>query len=277
MKFPDLVEAIAALGADGIDVNEIYMGLSPNPDPSVLRSSRRLCESFGLRITSCWFWADMLAAVTMESFESALAHATRYLAIAEILHAPCITITNGHLPPGLEATAAHSILMRLYEQLLPRAEDHGVMIGLEAGRAGTPFNSPQGVLSIVNAFESRFLTVTPDFESWRRPTQKMGARYIQDSEAPKGEPLSVEVFREVLPYSPYIHAKFLEFDESGTDPNYPIDDIFAAVRAEGGDHTFTIEYEGWIPDIHPERDSRVETAKAIALIRRQFAPQQPVS
>ena len=85
------------------------------------------------------------------------------------------------------------------------------------------------------------------------------------------EGLPVEVFADCLPYSPFVHAKFLEFDDSGTDPNIPVDEMFAAVRAAGGDHVFCVEYEGWIPDLFPERDALAETAKAVALLRRQLA------
>ena len=41
-------------------------------------------------------------------------------------------------------------------------------------------------------------------------------------------------------------------------------------RAAGTDHVFCVEYEGWIPDLFPERDPLVETKKAVALLRRQL-------
>jgi sugar phosphate isomerase/epimerase len=270
MSLADVVEATAAMGVQGIDINEMYMGFNPNPDPALLRSIRRLCESFGLKITSCWFWGDLLAAVTMESLDAAVAHITRYLAVMETLRSSSLTISNGSLPPGVAVEEARSILRRLYERLGPIAEDHGVVIGFEAARAGTPFNSPQGALELVKEFDSPFLTLTPDFESWRRPTEKMPMRYAEDPDSVQAEPLAIHVFADCLPYSPFIHAKFLEFDETGTDPNYPLDEMFAAVRAGGRDHVFTIEYEGWIPDIHPERDAATETRKAIDLIRKQL-------
>lgn len=268
MTFADIVETAAQMGVQGIDVNEIVMGLNPNPDPRRLREIRSVCGSFGIEITSCWFWADVLGGIVMGSFDQAIGHLERYLAIAAQLEARYITLHNGTPPKGMALNEGRSMLIRAYEKLGVLAERYGVIIGFEAPRPAAPFNSPAGALDLVKAFNSPYLTVTPDFESWRRPTEKMPMRYAEDPDMVQGEPLPIELFRECLPYSPYIHAKFLEFDETGTDPNYPLPEMFTAIREGGMEHDYCIEYEGWIPDIHPERDPYVETLKAIDLVRR---------
>jgi hypothetical protein len=269
MTFFEIAEKIAEMDVDGIDVNEIYMELNPNPNPARLRAIKRGCASLGLEITSCWFWGNMLGAVAMESFDAVTAHIGRYLAIAEYLNARFLTISNGNLPRGLTVEEGRSVLARLYERLARLAEDHQVIIGFEAPRAGSPFNSPSGTLELVKSFDSPYLTITPDFESWRRPTEKMPMRYAEDPDSVQAEPLPVQVFTDCLPYTSLIHAKFLEFDETGSDPNYPLREIFAAIRESGRVHDLCIEYEGWIPDIHPERDPIRETLKAVDLVRRE--------
>lgn len=273
LTVPGMIEWAADTGFDAIDVGESWMGLSPNPNPALLRNIRTWTRDAGLTISSCWFWSDLLAATTiLGSTEQAVDHVRRYLAIAETLGAGYITLQNGVVPPGMSVSDARSLLLDLYSRIAPAANDCGVVIGIEAARVTSEFNSPQGALELVREFGSDRITVTPDFESWRRPRPGMPPlSYPENPGRTLDEPLTVDVFADCLSHSPMIHAKFLEFDEDGLDPNIPVVELLGAVRADAADHVLCVEYEGWIPDLFPEREPRRETAKALDLIRRQLA------
>lgn len=94
------------------------------------------------------------------------------------------------------------------------------------------------------------------------------ASYAEDPGARQAPPLSVQDFVDCLPYSRYVHAKFLEFDEDGDDRNFPIAELLAAVRDDPDTHDLPVEYEGWLPEVDPELDPETEAAKAVALVRR---------
>jgi hypothetical protein len=96
----------------------------------------------------------------------------------------------------------------------------------------------------------------------------MPTQYAENPDAPQAKPCSLAVFEACLPYAPYTHAKFLEFTEDGEEPNYPIHELMALALADSRDHDFLIEYEGWLPEVHPERDEIRETTRAVALMRR---------
>ena len=52
------------------------------------------------------------------------------------------------------------------------------------------------------------------------------------------------------------------------EPNYPIAEMMSMVKHSNREHTFVIEYEGWIPDINPHLDPGMETKKGIDLLKR---------
>lgn len=92
--------------------------------------------------------------------------------------------------------------------------------------------------------------------------------HCENKDAKKPQPASIELFNECLPYSPYIHFKLLSLDEQGEEPHFPIPEIMKGINNSGIEHYLCIEYEGWIPDFHPERDPIEETRKCVDLIRR---------
>jgi hypothetical protein len=273
LTVPEMIEWAAKTGFDAIDLGESWMGLSPNPDPARLRDIRSRTRDLGLSVSSCWFWSDLLAATTiLGSPDRAMDHVRRYLAIAEAVGATYVTLQNGVVPPGITTAQARAVLLDLYAQIAPAAADHGVVVGFEAARPTSEFNSPQGALDLVREFDSELITVTPDFESWRRPRPGMPPlSYPENPGRQLDEPLDVSVFVDCLAHAPLIHAKFLEFDEDGEDPNIPAIALLDALRADDNDHVICVEYEGWIPDLFPDREPRRETGKALDLIRRRLS------
>ena len=56
--------------------------------------------------------------------------------------------------------------------------------------------------------------------------------------------------------------------ENGEEPHFPIPEVMDAINNSSIDHLLCLEYEGWIPDVVPERDSYEETRKCVEMVRR---------
>jgi hypothetical protein len=263
-----VIERTAAMGADGIDVQEAHLGLCPHPDPATVRRLRRATSAAGLDVVSCWFYADVLGVAGLYSVDVAVAHIERYLAITEAFEGRFLVIQNGSPPPGMTVPAGRDSLFRLYERIAPLALDHGVVVAFEAARVGTPFNSPDTAAALVREFGSEALSVAPDFEAWRRPTDRMPTGYVEDPGRTQPAPLPVEALEACLPWAPFIHVKYLEPQEDGSDPNYPIAELLAAIQASDREHVLSVEYEGWLPEIHPELEPAEQATRALSAVKR---------
>lgn len=266
LTIEDIIDRTAAMGVEAIDVQEIYLGLSPNPDPSRMRQIRLRIAARGLNVSSCWFDSHLLALAGLYSVDSVVEHLTRYLAIAESFNAKYLVVQNGEPAPGVTSAEARGQLMAVYERVAPLAEDHGITLCIEAARSFSEFQSPLGALALIRDLDSPSVRLAPDFEAWRIPQDYMPSAYI-GHDGPTHEPLSIDAFRECLPYAPYVHAKLMEFDDNGTDPNYPVDDLMRETQGSPLQHDVLLEYEGWVPEVFPDRDAETETRKGVELIR----------
>ncbi len=58
----------------------------------------------------------------------------------------------------------YNLLLRIFEKIIPTAEEYDVRIGLESSRT-LGLKTPQIALKLVKALDSNYLTVTPDFRA----------------------------------------------------------------------------------------------------------------
>jgi len=169
--------------------------------------------------------------------------------------------------PGMKLEEEYNLLLKFFEKIIPTAKEYGVTIGLESART-SGLKTPQTALRLVKALGSDYLTVTPDFEAWRTPTEDIPSLHVEVPGMKATGPVPIDVFKECLPYAPLIHAKLLTFDENGEEPNFPIAEMMSLIKQSNLEHTLSIEYEGWIPDINPQLDPVVETKKGVALLKK---------
>jgi hypothetical protein len=267
-SFEEMVELTARTGAASIDLNEYLIGFDPHANLRQVHRKKQCVASNGLDVLSCWFYTDLIGAAQTYSIDRGVEFIEEYLAVAAELGARYAVMFNGEPAPGMSVEEGRSLLLRTYERIAPAAEEYGVIVGFEAARAAATFNSPLGALELVRSFGSKYLTVTPDFESWRRPRPGMPTQYAENPEAPQAKPCTLDVFEACLPYAPYTHVKFLEITDDLEEPNYPIRELMSLALADSRDHDFLVEYEGWLPEVHPERDELRETSRAVTLMRR---------
>jgi len=270
--FDEFLEVVAEISPDKlIDLMEDYVPMHPHTNMYELIQLKKHINSYGLTINSNWGYTDLNAAVYVDGFEQVVNDLKEYIVVAATLGAKFMnTPLDSSLLPGMKYKEAFELYLKIYEELIPVAEEYNVIIGLDTGLVEPypGFSSPQTALKLVKDLGSDYLTTTPDFEAWRKPTEDMPMVFVETSDIKKTEYLSMDVFKECLPYSPFLHAKFLKFDEKGEEPHFPIAEMMSLVKQSTREHTFCIEYEGWVPDINPHLDPVTETKKGIDLLKR---------
>lgn len=264
-KIEDIINIVADMGAEGIDICEEYIPCHPQPDLAKIRDIRKLVENRKLKMGASWFCTEIGGAIKASDEAHALEVYKKNIIIASELGAEFICIP---LLLNLKEMTYEQIkqqFIHYFEQLLPFAEQYNMPIAHECAR-----EKANGLaLEMAKYFNSKYYTVCPDLEAWRMdtPDLPLGA-HCEDPSAGKPTSEPIELFKECMPYSPYVHFKLLSLDEQGEEPHFPIPEMMNMINNSPIDHYLCVEYEGWIPDIHPERDSRTETKRCIELIRR---------
>ena len=265
--FDEVLEINTELGINSVCLMEDHIPCHPHTDLYKLLQLKKKIANLGLTINSCWFYSDYIGGSYASSLERVVDDTKEYLAVTAALDAKFMTGPVGVGVPGMKLEEGYNLLLNFFEKIIPTAEEYGVTIGLESART-SGLKTPQIALKLVKALNSDYLTVTPDFEAWRIPTEDIPSGHVEIPGMKATEPISIDVFEECLPYAPLIHVKLLTFDERGEEPNFPIAEMMSLIKRSNREHTLTIEYEGWIPEINPHLDPVVETKKGIALLKR---------
>jgi len=266
----DILDVVAGLGITEIELNEDYLRLPAYRGLTGLRRLRSEIDGRGLSLLSTWFYTDFLGAVRIAPASELVDQLKEYLAVAAELGARQLTVPLGDGYRGLDIADGRRALVEIFRAVLPAAQDLGVRIGIETGRAEGLYHTPSAVLALVKTFDSNLLRIVPDFEAWRHATSDLPLQHVE-AQAETAGPAPISLFEECLPFAPIVHAKLLRLDDEGDEPHYPIERLLAAITRSPYPHTLEIEYEGWVPDIDPSLDCVEQTARCIALLRRHGA------
>jgi hypothetical protein len=260
----DIIAMVADMGVEGIDICEEYIPCHPHPDLVKIRNLRQLVERKKLRIGATWYCTEILKAIKASDEAHVLDVYRKNILIACEMGAGYVCIPM-LLDDDLTYEERLWTYLRYFEKLLPFAEKNNMPIAHECPRQ----NTPQMSLEIAKYFHSKYYRVCPDLEVWRVNTLDLPlSAHGENPNAIPPSPESIDLFRECLPYAPYVHFKLLALDENGEEPHFPIPEIMQAINESPINHYLCIEYEGWIPDIRPEKDSLTETRRCVELIRR---------
>ena len=252
---------------EGRDQASNLLKNNPRYDVAFYFTCNLKIASFGLGITSCWFYTDLVGGCYASSVKRVADNLKEYLAVTATLGGEFTVGPVGTGPPGMKLETGHDLLKNIFENVIPTAEEYNVRIALESART-SGLKTPQTALRLVKDLESDYLTVAPDFEAWRIPTKEIPSAHVENPGMEASGPVSIDVFKECLPYSPLIHAKILTIDENEEEPNFPIAEMMSLIKESEREHTLSIEYEGWIPDINPHLDPIIKTEMSIALLKR---------
>ena len=264
MQVDEMIETIASMGVDSFDPTSEYLPIYPGVNLLEMDRIVKKCNDMKLPITSTWFMCDIPAAIRASSIGTVLDETRRYIALTARLGAKFITYPFLFNVPGMTMDDHYETHLRFFEKLLPTCEEYGVIFAHETARE----HASGLVLRLCKEFASKYYTICPDFEAWRIATPDMPLVHAERPADEVTNPESVELFRELLPYAPLVHAKLLSLDENGEEPHFPIPELMQAINESPIEHHLDVEYEGWIPDIHPERDCVQETRHCVELLRR---------
>lgn len=260
----DILKAVSEMGVDFVDIYEDYIPCHPHVKLHELHQLRKKAEGYHLPVKGCWFCTDIIAAVYAGSIETVSQNFKEYLAVTQSLGGEFISIPFLFNVPGITMETGKEILLEFFEKVLPAAEEYKVCIAHELPRVGTS----RAALDIYHQLKSDYYTLCPDLEAWRVTTEDIPLQHAENPDTASYEPEPLSLFKECLPYSPYIHFKLLGFDEKGEDPHFPIPEIMRLINESDSNHHLCIEYEGWIPDICPKLDGDVGTQMCVDLIKR---------
>ena len=255
ISFEKAFSLLAETGVKGVDLFEEYIQVHPHANLYQLRELEKMIKKNGMIVNSCWYYTDPLRGAYVTSREDIIEQLKEYIAITGFLGGRYIALPPGEPAPGMNGKQAQEALQSIYEEVVPVCEEYNVIIGMEVGRMHSPISSPIGALEVVKNIQSKYITVCPDWEAWRLDNPKIPDFYAECPDIKRDPPCPLSVLEEILPYSPFIHAKLFEFDEeTGLDPNFPLNDMFEIINKSMIKHSFSIEYDGWTPDCFPEKD-----------------------
>lgn len=260
----EIIDIIGNLGVDSIDFIHDYLYCHPHANIYKLKALKKRTEAAGLKTLSLWFRTDIVAAIYAASFKEAIDNFNEYIAISADFGTKYLTCPFLNNTPGVSIEKSKEVLLRFFEHVLPVAEEYNVVIGHEIARQGTP----EASLWLNNKLKSPYYTPCPDFEAWRLVTDDISFDHVEKTDSNNHQPTSIELFKDCLKHAKVMHAKLLSFDANGEEPHFPIAEMMEAVNATGKGYHFSIEYEGWIPDIKPELNCIEETKKGVDLLKR---------
>ena len=193
--FDEILETVAEINPDkNIDLMEDYVPCHPHTDMLELIKLKKRIESFGLIINSNWFYTDLIGKVHIESFEKVVNDLKEYIIVVATLGAKFMnTPLDCPLLPGMKYEEGYELVLKIYEEIIPLAEEYNVILGIDGGLPG--FCSPRTALKLVKDLGSDFLTVTPDFEAWRTPSEDIPGLFVETSDSEKTEGLPIEVLK----------------------------------------------------------------------------------
>lgn len=261
----DIINMVADMGVEGIDICEEYTPCNPHPDLRKIDEIRDILDEKKLRMGAYWFITEVGNAIKSGGEERALEVYKKNILVAKEMGAEyaCFPFLPNFREKSPEQIKEQFI--RFFDKLLPFAEKHNMPLAHECAR-----EKGNGLLlEIAKHFNSKYYSVCPDLEAWRidTPDLPLGA-HADDLTADKPTPETLELFKECLSYSPYIHFKLLSLDEYGEEPHFPIPGLMELINQSPIEHYLCVEYEGWIPDIHPDRNCLTETKRCVEMIKK---------
>jgi len=112
---------------------------------------------------------------------------------------------------------------KVIETCLPFAEKYNVKLAMELHSPATP----DRFLEVLKAFDSEYLGLVPDFSTWYHAGG-----------------LSMDSFRECLPYTIHVHGKAHNIIEpDGDEPTIPYRDLMGILKEYGYTGSIVAEYE----------------------------------
>ena len=230
-KYADIC---AEMGLDGVELTQYYF---PETTPAYLNTLKRHLFRSGLELAGTAI-GGAFCLPTPEERQKHIAFAKEWLDISALLGSPCLRVFAGEAPEGSSDEDAFEWTVAGLKECAARAEQVGVMIGVEnhGGLTGTA----EGLVRILQAIGSDWVGALLDFGNYSRD--------------PYAE------FEHTAPYAVMTHAKPTS-DFSGRRDYVDYRRVAQIMRETGYRGFLSIEYE------EPGRDAMIEVPRFAAYLR----------
>lgn len=226
------IRQAAEMGCDGVElIAEQHIPGWPNPSLDDLTTIRELLASLNMELFcfSCYFGKN-IRSDRPQTQDEMVHHAKRMIAMTAYLGAKVMR-------PAFTANPV-SELTDLVRLVLPTLEKYGVIWGVEL-HAPHP---PSYYLEALEAIESPWFRLVPDFSCWQGPN---APGQIQTN--------ALSTFEPLLKYTVHCHAKAHMFDANGEEPNTPYRELLGMLADHGFEGSVAGEFEGWIINYAPSQ------------------------
>jgi len=213
----EAIEHAASIGSKCIELVDAEHFLDwPHPRMADLFHVKELIESLGMELVNfSQYTEDEYSADYRCTEEDKVDQVKESILYAHILGAPMTRLT-----PFVNVEPSKN---KVLEKCLPLAEKYNVKLCVEIHSP----QKPDRFLEVMRDFDSEYLGLVPDFSTW----------YYAGG-------LSLDSFRECLPYTIHVHGKAHEIiDEDGDEPNIPYKDLMTILRDNHYTGSIVAEYE----------------------------------
>jgi len=231
----DFIIFCGTSGFDGVELHNMHFSETRHEYLNKLKS---LTETFNLEIV-CVGASNNFAVQDKDELKRQIEHVKRWVTVASELEAPVVRVFVGHvrLETNLEKLKAQAI--EALKECAVYAEEMGVTLGIE--NHGNFCNGADEIIKIMDTIGLPSLKALPDVGNFLKD------RYEQ--------------LRMLAPFAVHVHAKMLEFDESGNERNFDYQRVADIFKNAGFNGYFSIKYEG-------KGEQMESVKKGLALLKR---------
>jgi sugar phosphate isomerase/epimerase len=214
-----LPQISASLSIADLEICQAHLA---STDPAYLDEVGTALQAAGCRVVNVPIDVGNLAEPAPQKRDGEIAQILPWIDAAYALGSPAVRVNTGQ-SEGMDEGKALRIVARGYARLAAYCAERGMTVLLE--NHGGLSSTPQAITQLLAMVDAANFRLCPDFGNF----------------APQ---LREEGLRAMLPHASMVHAKMMDFDESGAHPAFDLDRCLSLVVESGYSGPLSIEFEG---------------------------------
>jgi hypothetical protein len=118
---PRLLELMAGMGVDGVDLYDEYLPIFPEVNLHKLYEVKKQTKAAGLPVKGTWFFDDLLGSYYNVGLEETIENTKRFIAVTAFLESKYMALPFLLNVPQLNIDDAYDNYYKILERLLPAA------------------------------------------------------------------------------------------------------------------------------------------------------------
>lgn len=216
LSFP---EVSASLGIADIEICQAHLA---SGRPEYLDEVRAALQAAGCRVVNVPIDVGNLSEPDPQQREVEIAAILPWIDAANILGSPAVRVNTGR-SEGMDEEQALEIVAGGYRRLAVYCAERGMTVLLE--NHGGLSSTPEAILDLLSRVDAPNFRLCPDFGNFEPGLRERG-------------------LRSMLPYAAMVHAKMMDFDESGDHRAFDLGRCLDLVLESRYSGPLSIEFEG---------------------------------